>query len=75
MSCSHNFFNQNVPEEFMDCTAPCSGTSPIFTEVEYCTHISPWDYRDDANQTGSVEAGDVVFLISYLFRSGPAPDP
>ncbi len=29
----------------------------------------------DANGSGDVEAGDVVYLISYLFRSGPAPVP
>ncbi|NIM97754.1 MAG: hypothetical protein GTO24_06645, partial [candidate division Zixibacteria bacterium] len=29
----------------------------------------------DANDNGAVEAGDVVYLISYLFRSGPAPQP
>jgi hypothetical protein len=29
----------------------------------------------DANDNGAVEAGDVVYLISYLFRSGPAPEP
>jgi hypothetical protein len=70
-----NFFAQNVPAEFETYTAEWDGTTGVFTEVEYCIHISPWDYRGDANQTGSVEAGDVVYLISYLFRSGPAPDP
>jgi hypothetical protein len=29
----------------------------------------------DVNHSGAVEAGDVVFLISYLFRGGPAPSP
>ncbi|NIM97662.1 MAG: hypothetical protein GTO24_06150 [candidate division Zixibacteria bacterium] len=29
----------------------------------------------DANDNGAVEAGDVVYLIGYLFRSGPAPEP
>ena len=29
----------------------------------------------DANDNEAVEAGDVVYLISYLFRSGPAPEP
>jgi hypothetical protein len=29
----------------------------------------------DVNNNGAVEAGDVVFLISYLFRGGPAPCP
>jgi hypothetical protein len=29
----------------------------------------------DVNNSGAVEAGDVVFLLSYLFRGGPAPCP
>ncbi len=31
--------------------------------------------RGDCNGNGTVEAGDVVHLINYLFRNGPAPDP
>jgi len=29
----------------------------------------------DANGDGMVNVGDAVFLISYVFRGGPAPDP
>lgn len=29
----------------------------------------------DANGDGAIDAGDVVHLISYLFRNGPAPIP
>jgi hypothetical protein len=29
----------------------------------------------DCNGNGTVEAGDVVYLINYLFQNGPAPDP
>jgi hypothetical protein len=29
----------------------------------------------DVNHSGAVEAGDVVYLIAYLFRGGPAPSP
>jgi hypothetical protein len=31
--------------------------------------------RGDCNGNGTVEAGDVVYLINYLFQNGPAPDP
>ncbi len=40
----------------------------------------PREYRilpfspGDANSDGTVDGGDVVFLINYLFRQGPAPD-
>jgi hypothetical protein len=71
-----NFFNQNVPDEFVPVTRPWSEISPIFTEVEYSIQISPWDYRGDVNVPGGdgqVNVDDVVFLISYLFRGGPDP--
>jgi immune inhibitor A len=29
----------------------------------------------DANTDGLVNVGDVVFIINYVFRGGPAPDP
>ncbi len=29
----------------------------------------------DVNHSGAVEAGDIVYLISYLFRGGPPPCP
>jgi len=29
----------------------------------------------DANGDGSVNVGDVVYLVSYLYRNGPAPSP
>ena len=56
-------------------TAPWNGTSPIHTEVEYCVHISPWDHRGDPNGDGLVNVGDVVYLVSFLYRNGPAPVP
>ena len=29
----------------------------------------------DANRDGLVDLGDVVFLVNYLYRNGPAPEP
>lgn len=37
----------------------------------YTAHVD----HGDANGDGEIEIGDVVVLISYLFRNGPAPDP
>jgi hypothetical protein len=31
--------------------------------------------RGDANGDGMVGAADVIYLINYLYKSGPAPDP
>jgi parallel beta-helix repeat protein len=39
--------------------------------------MHPHNYvmHGDANGDGRISISDVVFLISYLFRDGPAPDP
>ncbi|MGB2803941.1 MAG: FG-GAP-like repeat-containing protein [Candidatus Zixiibacteriota bacterium] len=31
--------------------------------------------RGDVTGDGAVDVGDVVFLVNYLYRGGPAPDP
>jgi len=31
--------------------------------------------RGDANADGVVDVGDIVHLVSYLYKNGPAPDP
>ncbi len=39
------------------------------------TFISPSFVVGDANGDHTVNVGDAVFIISFVFRSGPAPDP
>ena len=29
----------------------------------------------DLTKDGSIELGDLIFLLNYLFKSGPVPDP
>jgi len=72
---SWNFYAQNVPDEFLGVTQAWNGASQIYTEVEYCVHISPWEYRGDCNGDGIINSADVVCLIDYLFKGGPTPDP
>ncbi len=31
--------------------------------------------RGDANGDGEIDVGDMVFLINFIFKAGPAPDP
>lgn len=31
--------------------------------------------RGDANADGVIDLGDVVYILNYLFKGGPAPDP
>jgi hypothetical protein len=52
------------------------GFSDGILTVKDCTTIRYSQFwRGDVNQSGAVEAGDVVYLISYLFRGGPLPLP
>jgi hypothetical protein len=72
------FYNLNVPPEFESVTAPWDSLYPLIVEVEYAIQISPWDIRGDVNVPGgdgSITGADVVFLLNYLFRGGPAPNP
>jgi len=41
-----------------------------FTTVAYYQYIT-----GDADGSGSIDIDDVVFLIGYIFASGPAPEP
>jgi hypothetical protein len=70
-----NFFDQNVPDEFLAVTEPWNESSPIYTQVEYAVRICPGEYRGDCNDDGVVNVGDVVYLINYLYKGDPPPDP
>jgi hypothetical protein len=73
---SSNFYAQNVPDEFIDVTAPWDGVSEIFTEVEYAIEISPWEYPPDCgdcNGDGTVNIADAVCMVNYLFIPGSPP--
>lgn len=53
-----------------------NGFSDGILTVKDCTTIRYAQFwRGDVNQSGAVEAGDVVYLISYLFRGGTPPLP
>jgi hypothetical protein len=60
------------------------GSGNVFIAGGSNNNLTFWDFstikyfqalRGDANGDWVIEPGDVVYLISYLFRSGPAPDP
>jgi len=40
----------------------------------YLVKVAPYQ-RGDINRDGSIDIVDIVLLINYLFRDGPAPDP
>lgn len=43
----------------------------------WSNEVFSFDLEDygDVNGDGNIDVGDVVFLVNYLFRSGPAPSP
>lgn len=45
------------------------------TREGWVCNVHPDDIIGDANGDGSVSVSDVVYLIDYLFKNGPAPDP
>lgn len=69
------FHEQNVPDEFIPSTRLYLSGHPIYPIVEYAILIDVLDYRGDLNRSGFVEMGDIVFLISYLYKGGPPPSP
>ena len=40
-----------------------------------CFNGYPPYQRGDANADGVIDVSDVLYLINYLFRSGPLPEP
>lgn len=62
---------------------PASGTSPSnsYTLMRKImdwfglSRTTPPFIRGDANGDSRVDAGDIVYLINYLFKNGPAPYP
>jgi hypothetical protein len=46
------------------------GTSTDYATIKYVQFL-----RGDANKDGSVSVSDIVYLINYLFKGGPAPNP
>ncbi len=46
------------------------GIPDILAAIQYSFHVT-----GDATTDGRIDVGDVVYLINYLFKGGPAPDP
>jgi len=48
------------------------GVTPDYATIKYVQY--PF-LRGDANGDGVINSADVVYLINYLFKGGPAPEP
>ena len=47
-----------------------------YAPVFYAGKIALRNYRrGDANKDGNINALDITYLINFLYKSGPAPDP
>lgn len=76
---TQQFYGLNCPPEFIPFQAPWL-QGPISTEIEYAMTICPREFvcdcrPGDANGNGSYNILDATYIISYLFKSGPAPTP
>jgi hypothetical protein len=49
-----------------------SATGVDYVTIKYSPSLRR---RGDANGDGSIDIGDVVYLINYLYKYGSAPDP
>jgi hypothetical protein len=58
-------------EVFLASSAP---VPPAGQAANYTYESLPY-LRGDANRDGATSAGDLVFVINYLFRSGETPVP
>jgi len=58
-------------DDRVDLADPAAGIAHLFTD----TFESPCLDACDANDDGRLDLADSVFLLMYLFRSGPAPLP
>jgi hypothetical protein len=52
-----------------------NASAPGPGEVDTVIYTVPEYLHGDANRDGRKTVSDVVFLINYLFKGGPAPDP
>jgi hypothetical protein len=71
----NKYIGINVPEKFKPFTKPAPNDKAIYaTEVEYAVMILGY-LCGDCNNDGVINSADVVYLINYLFKGGPAPQP
>jgi len=54
----------------LDLATANSTSDNVSVLLDQSTHI-----RGDANGDGVINSADIAYLINYLFKSGPAPDP
>jgi hypothetical protein len=49
-----------------------NGTAGDYATIKY---VQAWFLRGDSNGDGVIDLADAVYLLNYLFKAGPEPDP
>ena len=68
----------NVVVDTLQVQWPSAKSTDTYTNLPVDTLLTLYQgglARGDANGDGVVNIGDVVFLVTYLYRNGPAPNP
>jgi hypothetical protein len=56
-------------------TMPGGNPCPAEGVVDTFTYYAPWYKEGDASGDWIVDLADVVYLVTYLYKGGPAPSP
>jgi hypothetical protein len=60
---------------YADINEPGNPPADSVTKEGWVCNVHPNDILGDVNSNLTVESADIVYLINYLFKGGPAPDP
>ena len=70
----HTYYFEARCHDLAGNSEPFSGTAETQTEVD-TSYTGPSFIPGDANNNGSVNGLDVIFLVNFFKGNGPAPDP
>ena len=75
ISCEPEFCDTTNDNYYLFSTSCCVGEGQNGEDMG-AFGVGCWSYVcGDANGDGIINVGDVVYLVSYLYRNGPAPSP
>jgi hypothetical protein len=70
------YSGMNFSEGFKAPSRPAPKDAVLYaTEVECAVMITSGYIRGDCNGDGTIDVGDIVFLVNYLFLGAYGPDP
>ena len=75
LNCYPEFCNPDADNYYLNESSCCVGAGQGGTNIGAFGVGCPGYVRGDANSDGEISIGDIVYLINFLFKSGPAPNP